>query len=85
MAGNLNGAHPSSHGDPSLHAWVAASSRQRLEKAVHLLLEVLAPTNTTLQPVVVLPGACAVLEPVDPGCEPGLGLGGAGLGLRPLD
>lgn len=62
-AGNLNGAHPSSHGDPSLHAWVAAASRQRLEKAVHLLLEVLAPTNTTLRPVTVLPGACAVLEP----------------------
>lgn len=66
-AGNLNGAHPSSHADPSLHAWVAASSRQRLDKAVRLLLEVLAPTNTTLRPVAVLPGECAVLEPVVPG------------------
>ncbi|KAL4458554.1 hypothetical protein ABPG75_013419 [Micractinium tetrahymenae] len=65
-AGNLNGAHPSSHGDPSLHAWVAASSRQRLQKAVQLLLDVLAPTNTSLRPVTVLPGACAVLEPVVP-------------------
>jgi hypothetical protein len=65
-AGNLNGAHPSSHGDPSLHAWVAATSRQRLDKAVALLLEVLQPTNTQLRPITVAPGGSAVLQPVIP-------------------
>lgn len=65
-AGNLNGAHPSSHGDPSLHAWVAATSRQRLDKAVALLLDVLQPTNTQLRPVTIVPGGSAVLQPVIP-------------------
>ncbi len=65
-AGNLNGAHPSSHGDPSLHAWVAATSRQRLDKAVALLLEVLQPTNTQLLPITIAPGGSAVLHPVIP-------------------
>lgn len=65
-AGNLNGAHPASHGDPSLHAWVAATSRQRLDKAVALLLEVLQPTNTQLRPVTIVPGGSAVLQPVIP-------------------
>ncbi len=65
-AGNLNGAHPSSHGDPSLHAWVSAGSRQRLDKAVALLLEVMQPTNTRLKGVAVQPGNSVVLEPVIP-------------------
>ena len=65
-AGNLNGAHPSSHGDPSLHAWVAASSRQRLDAAVALLLEVLQPTNTQLRAVAVSPGGSVVLRPCIP-------------------
>lgn len=65
-AGNLNGAHPSSHGDPSLHAWVAAASKQRLDKAVGMLLEVLQPTNTQLQPTPVSPGGSVVLRPCIP-------------------
>ena len=51
-SGNLNGEHPA-HDDPSLHALVLADSRPKLEKAVGLLLEVLAPTNTTYHPVKV--------------------------------
>ena len=65
-AGNLNGAHPSSHGDHSLHAWVSATSRQRLDRAVGLLLEVMQPTNTTLHPIAVAPGRSVVLAPVVP-------------------
>lgn len=76
-AGNLNGAHPSSHGDPSLHAWVAAASRQRLDKAVALLLEVLQPSNTELRPVTVAPGGSAVLEPLIPADWPEAAAGGA--------
>lgn len=62
-AGNLSGAHPSSHGDPSLHAWVCASSQARLAKAVALLLEVLQPTNGRLRKFGVEPGGSVVLEP----------------------
>lgn len=54
-SGNLNGEHPA-HDDPSLHALVMADSRPKLEKAVMLLLDVLAPTNTTYHPVKVGPG-----------------------------
>jgi hypothetical protein len=66
-AGNLNGAHPSSHGDPTLHAWVSAANRQRLDKAVALLLEVLQPTNSKLRKFGVDPGGSVVLEPEVPG------------------
>ena len=66
-AGNLNGAHPSSHADPSLHALVAAGSRQRLERGVALLLEVLRPTNGGLKDVAVVPGGSVVLEPTEGG------------------
>lgn len=50
--GNLNGEHPA-HDDPSLHALVLADSRAKLDKAVALLLEVLAPTNTEYRPIKV--------------------------------
>jgi hypothetical protein len=32
---------------PTPHAWVSAARRQRLDKAVSLLLDVMQPTNAT--------------------------------------
>lgn len=62
-AGNLNGDHPSPS-DPSLHALVLADTAPQLDKAVALLLETLAPLNTSLQAVTVVAGGSAVLHPV---------------------
>lgn len=70
-AGNLNGAHPSSHGDPTLHAWVSAASRQRLDKAVSLLLDVMQPINGRLRAITLQPGGSVVLEPLDCSAEGG--------------
>jgi hypothetical protein len=65
QSGNLNGDHPSAR-DPSLHAVVQADTRERLEKAVGLLLDILSPTNTQYEAVKVVGGGSAVLRPVIP-------------------
>lgn len=70
----LSGARVEIHGrnssssrvyqEQELHAFVQANSKDDLEIAVRLLLEVLQPTNTTLRPVTVVPGRSATLQPV---------------------
>lgn len=60
--GNLNGDHPSP-ADPCLHAYIQGDSKEQLEKAVGLLLEVLSPTNARYAPVRVAAGGSAVLRP----------------------
>ena len=47
---------------------MAAASRQRLDKAVTLLLEVLQPSNTRLHAVDIAPGASVHLHPIIPRC-----------------
>jgi len=61
--GNLNGAHPSAN-DPTLHALVTADSKEKLHRAVEMVVEVLQPLNTEYEPLAIQVNGSATLEPV---------------------
>lgn len=63
--GNLNGTHPS-YADPSLHAVVFAENREKLNKAVRMIAEVLQPVDASFEKFEVAPGKWALLKPAIP-------------------
>jgi hypothetical protein len=58
--GNLNGAHPDPL-DTSLHAHITADGLAKLQKAVHMVWELLSPVNASFEPIHVVPGGSARL------------------------
>lgn len=61
----MNGDHPSPS-DPTLHALILAETKDRLTKAVNLVMETLCPSNTEYESFKILSGGESILRPVIP-------------------